>query len=126
MAMERMLDSLETFVAHGGDSCIVGTDAFTGLRALAGHPYIIEVRRGIAGSRAWDSEPGELHHSTTGELGGLWRFRGQLPNRVVGIGFAARRVGHCEGYRRSPESHHDDVEFILMVSGPMRMAISVS
>jgi N,N-dimethylformamidase len=68
--------------------------------------HVIEVRRGHAGSRAWESEPGELHHSTTGELGGLWRHRGTLPNRLLGVGFAAEGVDvQPPAYHRLPRSY---------------------
>lgn len=50
-------------------------------------PHIIEVRRGQAGTRAWSSLPGEAHHSSTGEPGGLWRHRGRSPNELVGVRF---------------------------------------
>jgi N,N-dimethylformamidase len=111
---QPMLEAVETFVARGGRLMYLGGNGFYWVTSVSREqPHIIEVRRGIAGTRPWESEPGELHHSTTGELGGLWRFRGQLPNRLLGIGFAAQGVGRCKGYRRSPESHRDDVSFIF-------------
>ena len=48
---------------------------------------------GISGTRAWESRPGEWYHSTTGELGGIWRVRGWSPQRLVGVGFASQGWG---------------------------------
>ena len=33
---------------------------------------------------------GEWHHSTTGELGGLWRLRGRSPQALLGIGMVSQ------------------------------------
>jgi N,N-dimethylformamidase len=38
----------------------------------------------------WRSAPGEVHHASTGELGGIWRLRGRAPQRLTGIGFTAQ------------------------------------
>jgi len=76
-------------------------------------PHVIEVRRGHAGSMPWESEPGELHHSTTGELGGQWRYRGRPPNRLVGVAFSAEGVGKSGGYRRTAESYDSEVAFVF-------------
>jgi N,N-dimethylformamidase len=65
-------------------------------------PHVIEVRRGESGTRSWQAAPGEYHHSTTGELGGLWRYRGRAPQRSVGVGFTAVGIDRASGYRRSP------------------------
>jgi N,N-dimethylformamidase len=63
---------------------------------------VIEVRRGHTGSEPWEPQPGQLHHSTTGERGGLWRYRGALPNRIFGVAFSAQGAdGNSVGYRRT-------------------------
>ena len=56
-------------------------------------PHMIEVRRGMGGTRAWNSAPGRAYHSTTGEMGGLWRHRGKAPNQLAGIGFSSHGLG---------------------------------
>jgi N,N-dimethylformamidase len=47
-----------------------------------------------------------LRHQTTGEQGGLWRYRGRDPNRLVGVGFASQsdRPDVAPGYRRTAAS----------------------
>jgi N,N-dimethylformamidase len=79
-------------------------------------PHLIEVRRGYQGSRPWTSEPGEVHHGSTGEQGGMWRFRGRDPNRLVGVAFSAQSGGSHEraaGYRRLPDSRDPRAAFVF-------------
>lgn len=57
------------------------------------------LRRGHAGTDVWRSGPGEVHHASTGEPGGLWRFRGRPPQRVAGIGFTAQGFDRSLPYR---------------------------
>lgn len=85
-----MLDALQAYVDDGGKLMYLGGNGFYWVTSVdQNQPHIIEVRRGVAGTREWSSEPGELYHSTTGEFGGLWRHRGRAPNRLVGVGFCA-------------------------------------
>jgi N,N-dimethylformamidase len=78
-------------------------------------PHLAEVRRGINGTRAWSSRPGELRHQTTGEQGGLWRYRGRDPNRLVGVGFASQcdTPGRAPGYRRTAASRDGEHAWIF-------------
>jgi N,N-dimethylformamidase len=76
-------------------------------------PYVIEVRRGFTGTRDWTSEAGELYHSTTGEYGGLWRYRGRSPNQLAGVGFSAMGGAGASGYARQAGSFQKDVSFIF-------------
>jgi N,N-dimethylformamidase len=57
--------------------------------------------------------PGEEYHSTTGELGGLWRRRGLAPQRTLGVGFAAQGWGGASGYVRLPDSFDPRAAFIF-------------
>jgi len=110
-----MLDALETWVHKGGRLMYLGGNGFYWVTSVHPElPHVIEVRRGINGSRPWESLPGELHHSTTGELGGLWRLRGREPNRLLGVGFAAEGAdGRSVGYRRAPLSYEDHTRWIF-------------
>jgi len=98
-----MLDALRAYLDSGGRLMYLGGNGFYWVTSVAGDaPHVIEVRRGYAGTRVWESQPGEYHHSTTGERGGLWRYRGRSPNALVGIGFAAEGVAPpSPGYRRT-------------------------
>ena len=101
-----MLDALRAYLDSGGRVMYLGGNGFYWVTSVASEaPHLIEVRRGYAGTRVWESEPGEYHHSTTGERGGLWRYRGRSPNALVGIGFAAEGISpRSPGYRRSDDT----------------------
>ena len=111
----QMLEALESYLAQGGRLAYLGGNGFYWVTSVdPERPHIIEVRRGIAGTRAWNSAPGECHHSTTGELGGLWRYRGKPPNKLTGIGFTAQGwTDPAPGYSRQPGSFDERAAFIF-------------
>ena len=100
----RMMDALQRYLRSAGKLMYLGGNGFYWMTTLSSDRTTIEVRRGHQGSRAWDSEPGETLHATTGELGGLWRNLGICPQSVVGVGMAAQGWGGGRGYRRLPDS----------------------
>jgi N,N-dimethylformamidase len=113
---DQMLDALEGYVADGGRLMYLGGNGFYWVTTLApGKPHVVEVRRGFNGTRAWESRPGEAYHSTTGELGGLWRYRGRNPNHFVGVGFTSQSDSHhpAAGYDRLPDSHRPEAAFVF-------------
>ena len=88
---QEMLDALEGWLARGGRLMYLGGNGFYWVTSIfRSKPHVLEVRRGHAGTGVWRSEPGEVHHASTGEPGGLWRFRGRAPQRVAGVGFTAQ------------------------------------
>ena len=98
-----MLDALEGYVKRGGRLMYLGGNGF--YWRIAHHPSragVIEVRRAEAGVRAWESEPGEAHHSFTGEYGGLWRRNARAPQRLAGVGFISQGFDKCSYFRRQP------------------------
>jgi N,N-dimethylformamidase len=109
-----MLDALERYLAAGGRLMYLGGNGFYWVTTISpDKPHIVEVRRGFNGTRAWESAPGEGYHSTTGEPGGLWRYRGRAPNRLVGVGFTSQSDSHhpAPGYRRLAASAHPEAAF---------------
>ena len=100
---------------RAGGSHIWGGNGFYWVTSVdPERPHVIEVRRGLAGTRAWNSAPGECYHSTTGELGGLWRYRGKPPNKLTGIGFTAQGwTDPAPGYTRQPGSFDERAAFIF-------------
>jgi N,N-dimethylformamidase len=98
----QLLDALQAHVERGGRLMYLGGNGFYWVTSVdPAEPHIIEIRRGTAGSRVWESAPGEGYHSTTGEPGGIWRYRGRPPNRLFGVGFAAQGAdAKAPGYRR--------------------------
>ena len=79
---------------HGGGNVMSmgGNGFYWVISYSAEKPWIMEVRRGENGVRAWQAAPGETTHSTTGEKGGIWRNRGRPPQKLFGTGFTS------EGY----------------------------
>ncbi len=110
-----MMDALEASLAQGGRLMYLGGNGFYWVTAVCPErPHVIELRRNIAGTRAWESPPGEAYHSTTGEFGGLWRYRGRAPNKVAGIGFTAQGWdGRAPGYTRNADSFMEKAAFIF-------------
>ena len=111
----QMLDALESYLADGGRLMYTGGNGFYWATAWDPEkPHIIEVRRGISGSRAWNSHPGEQEMSSTGEHCGIWRHLGRSPNAIVGVGFAGQGWDlDTPGYRRLPDSFDPRAAFIF-------------
>jgi N,N-dimethylformamidase len=111
----QMLDGLQAFLANGSRLMYLGGNGYYWVTTVHPEcPDTIEVRRGDSGSRPWTSEPGENHHSTTGEPGGLWRSRDRPPNQLVGVGFSAHSWGDRAGhYTRLPASFDERYRWIF-------------
>jgi N,N-dimethylformamidase len=116
---DRMHTAIRGYLEDGGRLMYLGGNGFYWVTSIdPTRPHVIELRRGVSGTRAWENLPGEHPHSTTGELGGLWRLRGQPPQRLVGIGFAAQGWGGAAGYVRQPASQDPRAAFIFDGIGP--------
>lgn len=86
-----ILDALTAYRDGGGKLCYLGGNGFYWVTGLINDEAgIIEIRRGHVGIRTWESEPGEVDLVSTFEPGGLWRFRGRAPQRLVGVGMGAQ------------------------------------
>jgi N,N-dimethylformamidase len=113
-----MLDGLERYLATGGRFMYLGGNGFYWVISHdRERPDVLELRR-WGGTNAWHAAPGEYHHSTTGEQGGLWRFRGRPPQQLVGIGFAAQGWPTGSFYKRQPGSLDPRAAFIFEGIGP--------
>lgn len=99
-----MLDALEGYLSQGGRYMYLSGNGMYWATAFDG-AHTIEVRRHGAAVSAWHCAPGEGDLATTGEPGGLWRWRGRPPQRYVGVGFSACWATTPEargsGYRRA-------------------------
>jgi len=108
-----MLDALESYLAKGGRLMYLGGNGFYWVTSFAPErPHVIEVRR-WGGTGAWKADPGDYHHSTTGERGGIWRLRGRPPQKLTGIGFSAQGTNDAVPYRRQPGSRDPRAKFIF-------------
>lgn len=109
----RMLDAAEAYLAAGGRFVYLGGNGMYWVTTyVPGRPGVIEVRRS-GGTQAWTADVGEYHHSSTGELGGVWRQRGRAPQRLVGIGFTSQGMGTARPYHRTPASHDPRASWIF-------------
>lgn len=112
---ERMLDALENHLGRGGSLMYMGGNGFYWVTSQdRDRPHLIEVRRGPVGTRPSEGEPGQGHHSTTGEPGGLWRQRGRWPNRLTGIGMTAQGWdSKAPGYQITPAGRDERFAFVF-------------
>ncbi|KAL8966201.1 MAG: hypothetical protein Q9183_003477 [Haloplaca sp. 2 TL-2023] len=111
-----MLDTYTNFLKDGGRFMYLGGNGYYWVTTHdPDRPHRIEVRRGEAGCRTFGLPPGNWHHSMTGELGGLWRSRGRLPNKLFGVGSCAMGVGKGSGYGITKEAReHPRVSRFLL------------
>ena len=110
-----MLDALEAYLDGGGRFMYLGDNGFYWATTYdPGRRHVVEIRRGFAGSRAWESHPGETQFASTGEQCGIWRHLGRPPNAIVGTGFSCQGWdAHTPGYRRLPGSFDPRAAFIF-------------
>jgi N,N-dimethylformamidase len=111
---EKMLDATEDYLAQGGRLLYLGANGYywcSGFRD--DEPWVMEVRRLEAGSRAWQARPGEHDLASTGERSGLWRHRGRPPQKLVGVGFTSEGMDQSVPYRRMPDSYHPSVAWMF-------------
>jgi len=111
---EQGLNSLEDYVADGGRLMYLGGNGFYWVISYRDNePEFMEVRKGEAGMRAWQAEPGEYYHQTSAERGGIWRNRARPPQKLTGVGFTTQGFDECHPYRRMPDSYHRSVSWIF-------------
>jgi N,N-dimethylformamidase len=111
---EPMLDAVDRFMGEGGRFMYLGGNGMYWVTdPHPERPHMVEVRRTHAGSRAWQSEPGECYQQTTGAPSGLWRFRGRPPHAAYGVGMAAHGHDIAIPYERTPESFDPAVAWIF-------------
>ncbi|MCZ4351721.1 hypothetical protein O4H61_04275 [Roseovarius aestuarii] len=109
-----ILEAFETYQNSGGRHLYLGGNGFywrIGYPTDA--PGAIEMRRGFAGVRTWESDPGEVHLSSNGEPGGLWREHGKAPQKLVGVGFSSCVFDRSTYFRRTADSDNPKVAFIF-------------
>jgi N,N-dimethylformamidase len=111
---ERMLDATEDYLEQGGRLLYLGANGYywcVGFRDE--EPWVLEVRKLEAGSRAWQARAGEHYLASTGERSGLWRHRGRPPQKLVGVGFTSEGMDQAVPYRRMPDSYHRSVAWMF-------------
>ena len=109
---KQMLAALGAYRDCGGRIMYLGGNGLYWVTSLDPELPVIEVRRslGTSLSRAYD---GEHYHSTTGEIGGMWRAQGQAPQKLLGVGLSALGGAPGSAYRRQPDSVDPRAAFIF-------------
>jgi N,N-dimethylformamidase len=111
---EPMLEALDRYLTSGGRLMYLGGNGFYWVTSVDPlRPHVIEIRRVGPSSRIWEPEQGEHYHSTTGERGGLWRYRNRVPQRLVGVGFTGQGYDKSSPYRRLPDSYDPRASFVF-------------
>lgn len=110
----RMMNAMMAYQNQGGRHICLGANAFYWRCTFhPAAPAALEVRRGMAGTRTWESQPGEVHLAGTGEPGALWRHSGFAPQKLAGAGFSAMINDHPGYFMRTPESRDPRVAFLV-------------
>jgi N,N-dimethylformamidase beta subunit-like protein/concanavalin A-like lectin/glucanase superfamily protein len=115
-ASSNMIQGIRQYLDTGGRLMYLGGNGFWWVTSMdQRRRHLIEVRKedptgvipglGVAA--------GEHYHSTTGEPGGLWRLRGQGPEKLFATGFTSQGFDRAEGYRQQPDSRNPKVSFIF-------------
>lgn len=111
---EAMMNGIMAYQNAGGRHLALGANGFYWRCAFHPKaPAAVEVRRGMAGTRTWESRPGELNLAGTGEPGALWRHSGFAPQKLIGVGFAAMVYDHAGYYLLTPDAANPRVAFAV-------------
>lgn len=111
---QRILDSLSYFRETGGRIMYLGGNGFY-WSVASSHvfPGGFEMRRSYAGSRNFNSPPGEDDLFLTREKGGIWLHRGRSPHRLTGVGMGAMGWGEAQAYRRTEQSYAPEFSWVF-------------
>ena len=105
------LDALHNYTQQGGRLMYMGADAWYWIHSYhpsyddLGRGIVTEMRRCESGIRTWRADPGEYYHQGTGELGGMWRYRGRYLHSVAGTGMSSEGFDISSYYSRTEESN---------------------
>lgn len=111
---ESMLNAAQDYLNGGGRLIYLSGNGMywaTALDPETGNG--VEIRRMGPAQRTWNAAPGEGYLSSTGEPGGLWRFRGRSPHSWLGVGSIAEGGGPGRPYDRQPASFDPKAAFIF-------------
>ena len=93
---QQIWNGIASYLNAGGRFMYMGGNGFYWVTTLSADGRYTELRR-HDGTEAYQVPAGEYYHNTTGEFGGLWRFRGYAPQELLGVGFTAQGFGSLAG-----------------------------
>ncbi len=111
---EHMMDAYHDYQMQGGRWCYLAANGFYWVTVPhPDNPNIIEVRKGDNGTRAWTIQPGEYCNAFDGKHGGLWRVRGRVMSKLLGVVFTSFGLTYSSYYRRAPDSELPECAWIM-------------
>lgn len=108
------LDTIHAYKERGGRFMYMGADGFYwvhNFHPAYGRGEVTEMRRCESGIRTWRADPGEYHHQSTGDLGGMWRYVGRYLHAVGGTGMSSEGFDIGSYYSRTPDSEDPRVSW---------------
>jgi N,N-dimethylformamidase len=111
---QRILDAFQDYVGSGGRIINLGGNGYFWVTSYKQpRRHLIEIRRGLTNEAPWSSRPGECHHSTTGEFGGVWELRGRLPRALFGVGATAAGLTSAKAFTRTAVSREPPYAWVF-------------
>jgi len=107
-----MLDAYQGYLTDGGHLMYLSGNGFywvTELDPDTGQG--IEIRRRSTPVWNWPAPAGEAHSSSTGELAGIWGWRGRNAQLWLGVGFNGEGDGPGRPFKRTDGSNDPRVAF---------------
>ena len=111
---EEQMDAYHDYQLQGGRWMYLAANGFYWICVPhPDNPNIIEVRKGDNGTRAWTVTPGEYCNAFDGKHGGLWRVRGRVMSKLLGVTFTSFGLTYSSYYRRAPDSELPQCKWIF-------------
>lgn len=109
-----MLDAYGGYLNDGGRLMYLSGNGFFWVTELDPDTQTgVEIRRRSSPVWTWPVPPGEAHLSSTGELAGLWSWRGRSAQHWLGVGTNGEGDGPGRPFRRTAGSCDPRVAFIF-------------
>ena len=111
---EQQMQAYHDYQQQGGRFLYLAANGFYWVcQPHPENPNIVEVRKGDNGTRAWTVTPGEYCNAFDGKHGGLWRVRGRVMSKLLGVTFTSFGLTYSSYYRRAPDSELPETSWMF-------------
>ncbi|MBI5616468.1 MAG: N,N-dimethylformamidase [Gammaproteobacteria bacterium] len=111
---EQQMQAYQDYQQQGGRFMYLAANGFYWIcQPHPENPNIVEVRKGDNGTRAWTISPGEYCNAFDGKHGGLWRVRGRVMSKLLGVTFTSFGLTYSSYYRRAPDSELPECKWMF-------------
>ncbi len=111
---EQQMQAYHDYQTAGGRFMYLAANGFYWIcQPHPENPNIVEVRKGDNGTRAWTISPGEYCNAFDGKHGGLWRVRGRVMSKILGVTFSSFGLTYSSYYRRAPDSELPECKWMF-------------